>query len=135
MLEAHAAVRLLGGRRGVAERAAGALDALDVADEAELRQYEAEGVGRQRCDRHLRAAEEDVARGIRPRCEFRRYERKLLSFLSSNELKLRRNFREIQNLEASEKPGSERHRAPESPEILKIASNGTISMESPPEPP
>ena len=75
----------------------------------------------------------DVA--IRPRSEFQREERKLLSFLSSKELKLRRNFREIQNLEGPEKPGSERHRAPESPEILKIASNGTISMESPPEPP
>ena len=32
-------------RCGIAERAAGALHALDVADEAELRQYEAEGVG------------------------------------------------------------------------------------------
>ena len=73
-------------------------------------------------------------RAPRPRSEFRREERKLLSFLSSNKMKLRRNFREIQNLEGSENPGSERHRAPESPEILKIASNGTISMESPPEP-
>ena len=35
----------LGFVRGVAERAAGALRAFDVAYEAELRQYEAEGVG------------------------------------------------------------------------------------------
>ena len=65
----------------------------------------------------------------RPRREFRTEERKLLSFLSAKELKLRRNFREIQNLEGPEKPGSERHLAPESPETLKIASNSTIFNE------
>ena len=65
----------------------------------------------------------------RPRREFRTEERKLLSFLSLKQLKLRRNFREIQNLESPEKPGSERHLAPESPEILKIASNSTTFNE------
>ena len=65
----------------------------------------------------------------RPRREFRTEERKLLSFLSLKQLKLRRNFREIQNLEGPEKPGSERHLAPESPEILKIASNSTTFNE------
>ena len=44
-LEADEAVLPLGFGRGVAERAAGALRAFDVAHEAELRQYEAEGVG------------------------------------------------------------------------------------------
>ena len=53
----------------------------------------------------------------------------MLSFLSLKQLKLRRNFREIQNLEGPEKPGSERHLAPESPEILKIASNSTTFNE------
>ena len=51
------------------------------------------------------------------------------SFLSLKQLKLRRNFREIQNLEGPVKPGSERHLAPESPEILKIASNSTTFNE------
>ena len=67
--------------------------------------------------------------GLHCRREFRTEERKFLSFLSLKQLKLRRNFREIQNLEGPEKPGSERHLAPESPEILKIASNSTTFNE------
>ena len=64
MLEAHAAVRLLGGRRGVAERAAGALDALDVADEAELRQHQAEDLGWQRRDRHICGNAKKTAKAV-----------------------------------------------------------------------
>ena len=77
----------------------------------------------------MRACDADGETIARPRREFRTEERKLLSFLSLKQLKLRRNFREIQNLERPEKPGSERHRAPESPEILKIASKSTILNE------
>ena len=72
MLEAHAAVRLLGGRRGVAERAAGALDALDVADEAELRQHQAEDLGREGCDRHCAITLTVGGRGRRCLCRSRR---------------------------------------------------------------